>query len=356
MICELWTRWAMLPFDTLAWWQAVTGRKPPEWSSPNEVVLEAPFAMLRDFSTGGDDVVPTLIFPPMAGHASTIIDMEGQSQVQLCLARGLSRVYSFDWLAATRETNDVTIEDRMAFIGEAVEAIAGERGKVNIVGNCQGGWEASIWAALNPERVNTLILAGSPIDTSVDITPDLLPLIRWFQAVGETATAATLRAMVAFEGGVHRGLSQIGFFAMMHPAAHQFGHLRLYNHIREPETVARFRRFYDWYFHPVDLSGALFRWCIPHLFVNNELYEGKLEVGGRRVDLRSITAPVFLLAGEEDDITPARQQMHMANVVGSERVEKYTTPGGHLGVFIGHRSQATVWRQMLARVLELSDS
>jgi poly(3-hydroxyalkanoate) synthetase len=162
--------------------------------------------------------------------------------------------------------------------------------------------------------------------------------------------------MVAFEGGVHRGLSQIGFFVMMHPATHQFGHLRLYNHIREPDTVARFRRFYDWYFHPVDMSGALFRWCIPHLFVNNELYEGKLEVGGRRVDLRSITAPVFLLAGEEDDITPARQQMHMANVIGSERVEKYTTPGGHLGVFIGHRSQATVWRQMLARVRELSDS
>jgi hypothetical protein len=73
--------------------------------------------------------------------------------------------------------------------------------------------------------------------------------------VGETATAATLRAMVAFEGGVHRGLSQIGFFVMMHPAAHQFRHLRLYNHIREPETVARFRRFYDWYFHPVDMSG-----------------------------------------------------------------------------------------------------
>lgn len=364
MIWELWTRWAMLPFDTAAWWQAVTGRKPPEWSSPNEVVLEAPFGMLRDFSAGGDDrggddtgadnTVPTLIFPPMAGHASTIVDMEGQSQVQLCLDQGLTRVYSFDWLGASRETSDVTIEDRMAFIGQAVDAIAGERGKVNIVGNCQGGWEASIWAALNPERVNTLILAGAPIDTSVDINPGLLPLIRWFQAAGETATAATLRAVLAFEGGVHRGLSQIGFFVMMHPATHQSAHLRLYNHIREPETVARFRRFYDWYFHPVDMSGAVYRWCIQHLFVNNELYEGRLEVGGRRVDLRSITAPVFLLAGEEDDITPTRQQMHMANVVGSERVEQYTTPGGHLGVFIGRRSQATVWRQMLAGVRELS--
>jgi poly(3-hydroxyalkanoate) synthetase len=132
----------MLPFDTLAWWEAVACRKPPQWSSLNKVVLEAPFALLRDFSTGGGDVVPTLIFPPMAGHASTIIDMAGQSQVQLCLARGLSCVYSFDWLGATRKTSDVTIEDRIAFIDKSVEAIAGERGKVNIIGNCQGGWEA----------------------------------------------------------------------------------------------------------------------------------------------------------------------------------------------------------------------
>jgi poly(3-hydroxyalkanoate) synthetase len=369
MIGELWARQAtmtrqamMMPFDTLAWWQAVAGRKPPEWSSPNEVVLEAPFALLRDFSTAstagddGDDLVPTLIFPPMSGHASTIVDMAGQSQVQLCLAQGLSRVYAFDWLSATRETTHVTIDDRLAFIGKAVEAIAGEHGKVNLVGNCQGGWEASIWAALNPGRVNTLILAGSPIDTSVDIPYGLRGLIRWFQTAGETATAETLRAMVAFEGGVHRGLSQLSLFMMKHPAAHQLEHLRLYSRIREPEAVARFSRFYDWYFYPVDMSAALFQWCVPHLFVKNELYEGRLEIGGRRVDLRSITAPVFLLAGEQDDITPPRQQLHMANVVGSERVEKYTTPGGHLGVFIGHRSQATVWPQMLSQVRELSGS
>ena len=35
---------------------------------------------------------------------------------------------------------------------------------MNLVGDCQGGWLATIYAALHPERVNTLTIAGAPID------------------------------------------------------------------------------------------------------------------------------------------------------------------------------------------------
>ena len=35
---------------------------------------------------------------------------------------------------------------------------------MNLIGDCQGGWLAAIYAALYPERVNTLTLAGAPID------------------------------------------------------------------------------------------------------------------------------------------------------------------------------------------------
>ena len=88
-----------VPVDTALWARETTSRKPPQWNSRNEVVLAAPFALLRDFSAGDDDVVPTLLFPPLAGHASCIIDKNGQSQVQLCITTGLTKVYSFDWLS-----------------------------------------------------------------------------------------------------------------------------------------------------------------------------------------------------------------------------------------------------------------
>ena len=55
-----------VPVDTALWAHETTNRKPPKWNSRNEVVLAAPFALLRDFSVGDDDVVPTLLLPPMA--------------------------------------------------------------------------------------------------------------------------------------------------------------------------------------------------------------------------------------------------------------------------------------------------
>ncbi len=62
--------------DCVRWWETVTDRGRPSWSTPHEVVFEAPVARLRDFSTAGpqEQVVPTLVLPPQAGHDSCIVD------------------------------------------------------------------------------------------------------------------------------------------------------------------------------------------------------------------------------------------------------------------------------------------
>ena len=38
-------------------------------------------------------------------------------------------------------------------------------GRVNLVGDCRGGWLAVVYAGLHPEHVNTLTIGGAPIDT-----------------------------------------------------------------------------------------------------------------------------------------------------------------------------------------------
>jgi poly(3-hydroxyalkanoate) synthetase len=350
MLADLITDLAMAPYDFTKWAVATAHRKNPEWVTPNRVVLDRPVAKLRDFSTTYSDATPTLILPPMAGHASTIVDYSGQSQVQLVLDHGLTHLYAIDWKGATQDTKDVTIEDRMAFVTLAVHLIAGFSGKVNLIGNCQGGWESSVWAALNPERVNTLTVAGAPIDTSVgdSLTKTLLPILV------PGGSTKLFELAVASMGGVWPGINMISAFMLMHPTSHPAAHIKLFGDIRDSEKVERFSKFYDWYFHPVNLSGALYLWAVKHLFVDNELYRGVLKVGGETVDLHNIKAPVFLLAGESDDITPPEQQLNMANVVGSEEVHTHTAPGGHIGLFIGGKSQRDFWPLMLARVRELS--
>ena len=266
-----------VPVDTALWAHETTNRKPPTWHSRNEVVLASPFALLRDFSAGDDDVVPTLLFPPLAGHASCIIDKKGQSQVQLCLNTGLTRLYSFDWLSCTKAAKDTTEADRLDFITRAVDLIAGPEGKVNIVGNCQGGWEATLWAAMHPERVNTLIVAGAPIDTSAGNGPaqKLMPILI------PRGNMALYKAMVKANGGIVPGINNVAGAIAMHPATHVGEHLKVYAHVHDREYLDHFSDFYDWYLHPVNLPGALYLWAVEHLFVRNELFTGELEVAGQ---------------------------------------------------------------------------
>jgi polyhydroxyalkanoate depolymerase len=343
---NLWAKWAMMPYDTTAWWLAMLNRKPPAWATPNTVVLDTPIARLRDFSTDSG-VTPTLIFPPMAGHASTIVDYPGQSQVQLVLDHGLTNVHVIDWLGATRETRNTTIQDRLQFVSEAVTRIAGD-GKVNIIGNCQGGWESAIYAALHPQRVNSLTVAGAPVDTSAGDSE----FRSWLPLMAPGGDLTLFRNMVAASGGMWPGMNQIAAFMMLHPTTHTFEHLRLYNHIREPDVVERFSTFYDWYFSPVDLPGAFYLWALENIFIGNKLYRGTIKVDGVEVALKNITAPVFLLAGKGDDITPPEQVMNMAGMV-SGPVRKVMVPGGHIGLFIGRNAQRNFWSQILDEVREL---
>ena len=339
-----------VPVDTALWAHEIANRKPPQWHSRNEVVLASPSALLRDFSVGDDDVVPTLVFPPLAGHASCIIDKKGQSQVQLCINTGLTKLYSFDWLSCTKAAKDTTEADRLDFITRAVDLIAGPEGTVNIVGDCQGGWEAALWAAMHPGRVNTLIVAGAPIDTSAGngLAKKLMPIVI------PRGNMALYKAMVKAYGGIWPGINSVLGFIAMHPATHVAEHLKVYAHVHDREYLDHFSDFYDWYLYPVNLPGKLYLWAVEHLFVKNEMFKGELEVAGTTVSLRSITCPVFLLGGEQDDITPWQQVHNMRYAVGSSLVRWYLAPGGHIGLFIGRQSQAEYWTPILAQVRELS--
>ena len=201
-----------------------------------------------------------------------------------------------------------------------------------------------------PDRVNTLIVAGAPIDTSAGNGPaqKLMPVLI------PRGNMALYKAMVKAYGGIVPGINNVMGSIAVHPATHVAEHLKLFWHVRDREYLDHFSDFYDWYLYPVNLPGKLYLWAVEHLFVKNELFKGELEVAGQTVSLRSITCPVFLLGGEEDDITPWQQVHNMRYAVGSSLVRWYLAPGGHIGLFIGQQSQGEYWTPILAQVRELS--
>jgi poly(3-hydroxyalkanoate) synthetase len=336
------------------WVSTMAHRQQPEWHLPHRTVLRTPFAHVHDFSPSDADpgVVPTLVLPPQAGHSSHVVDFApGQSQLAVILDAGLTRLYAMEWRAATAATRDVTITDYLDVVDRAI-VLAG--GRVNLVGDCQGGWLAAIYAALHPERVHTLTLAGAPID---------------FHA-GESVIAASTRvltralgmapyhALVALNGGNMSGRAVLANFIAMQPQSEIGRQLQLLAHLDDPAHVERYRVFEDWFKHTQDIPGAFYLWLVEHLFHGNELIDGRLVVEGKRADLANITCPLYLLAGARDHITPPPQLFAAADAVGtppSEIVQR-TAEGGHLGLFTGSRALEDDWPVLMAEVYAQSIS
>lgn len=338
--------------DLVEWTREVNRREKPEWATPHTITGEWPLARLRDFSGADEphDVIPTLLLPPQAGHDSCIVDYApGQSQVVTALESGCVRVYSMDWVGATDETKDASIEDYLDVIKNAIDVLGGH---VNLIGDCQGGWLATIYAATHPDTVHTLSIAGAPIDFHAGE-----PLIHdWMQLVSPMGQLDFYKAAVDANNGVLPGDFLLTGFKLMQPEAEMQRQMALLANIHDKRHVERYRRFEDWFQWTQPIPGPFYLWIVEHLFMKNELLNGTLEVGGQHVDLAEIHCPLYLLAGAKDHITPPAQVFAMADFVSTpkEEVTRLTTTGGHLGIFMGHESLRNYWAPVFANIASLS--
>lgn len=339
----------------MMWWNAMLDRREPQWHRPNEIVLSTPFAHLRDFtaapeSSGAVDVVPTLVLPPQAGHSSHVVDFSpAQSQLGAIAEAGLTRLFALEWRPATTATRHTTITDYVELIDRSIRHLGG---RANLVGDCQGGWLAAIYAALHPDRVHTLTLAGAPIDFHAGESV----IASSTRAMTGAFGLAPYRALVAAGGGNMPGHAVLTNFIAIQPQGEISRQLELLAHITDDGHVERYRAFEDWFKHTQDIPGAFYLWLVEHLFHGNELISGRLVVDGRRADLAAITCPLFLLAGSTDHITPAAQLFAAADAVGTpaDQVTRRITHGGHLGLFMGREALRTDWPVLMAAVRALS--
>lgn len=342
--------------ELVRWLRVTLDRRPPEWATPNEIVFETSLARLRDFTPddSASDVVATLVLPPQAGHDSSIVDFSpAQSQIRSIRESGLTRLYSLDWIGATEETTDATVEDYLDVIDDCIDRIGGP---VNLIGDCQGGWLATIYAALAPERVNTLTIAGAPIDFHAG-DPAILAVL---QTLAPGGNLGLYQALVAAHGGVLPGEAMISGFVLLHPQDEVEKSVDLLANINDKRHVERFREFEDWFKHAQDIPGAFYLWVVEHLFRDNALIEGAVSLRGQKVSLSQIGCPLNLLAGETDHITPPAQVFAAADHVSTPRPPPGPNPRTDRRSVVGRQSPAPTVRVGLvlhgARHLAARDS
>jgi len=306
----------------------------PNLATPNTVRLDLRTMKLRDY--GKPDRFPTLVDAPHAGHTAMIADYhKGQSLIETLLANGINHVALTDWKPATEDMKDLEIDN---YLAEIVIAIDDLGGKVNLVGLCQGGWVSAMIAARFPHKVNALVLAGAPIDTDAGNGP--------VKRMVQQSPMSFYEELVEFGGGLMKGKFMLQGWKNMHPEQHYIqDHVDLYEHLDDPVYLKKEETFESWYENPIDLPGRWYLEVIQQLFKENRLAKGSFIGLGRRLNLKDITCPVYLLAGESDDITTTEQVFDAEKYVGTapDKLEKKLVPGGHIGLFMGARTLHDVW-------------
>ena len=305
------------------------------FASANVVALDLKTMRLRDYSTDGS-ALPIIVHAPFAGHDSVIADFHRRQSLMGCLQHHAGgRLFLTDWKSAGPETRDFGIDEYLAELLIAIEHVGG---RAHLVGLCQGGWACAMLAARFPEKVASLVLAGAPLDLAAGdgaIKRSVQALLQGF-----------FEGLVALGGGYLRGATMLQGFKSMHPFEQYVGkYTHLYEHVDEPDFRERLERFSGWFEHPIDLPGRWYLQVVRELFRDNRFFAGSFVGLGQTLSIADIRCPTYLLAGEDDDITPPIQVHNAADRLSTPAgsIESQTVPGGHVGLFMSHRTVGDTW-------------
>lgn len=269
----------------------------------------------------------TLLVPPQAGHDYKLLmwPNKANNMAECALEHFDGGVYIIEWLSCTHERRNESYEDLVMQLHECVDTIAVPY--LQLVGVCQGGTLAAIFASIFPWEVQDLVISSAPID--VRAAPGILdkaidmPLYKY-------------QLVVAMGGGRMLGQIMLASWKSSDAKKHYWD--------RYFTTSDRQDMFYDWYDRVLHLSGGWYLYLIEHLFQGNKLIKNEFILFDEPVVLSDITAHTTVLTGTQDTITPPPQTLAMRHDL------HYSVDAGHIGVSMGSEAIRDVLPLVFGRV------
>lgn len=311
--------------------------EPPVGATPKDVVYSNGTLRLYHYRPMTDEVyrVP-VVFVMSLVSKPWILDLTmGQSFVQYMLQQGFD-VFMIDWGVPRPEDKHLRFEDYvddfMPACFEQVQKVTGEE-EFSILGYCMGGQLALMYAGTHPEApVKNLVCAATPVDMNgMGLFKNwtdrrYFDVDRLVDSVGNIPPELMLRS-----------------FEMLRPSDRWFSYLRLLDNLWDPMFVYGYRIMYKWTNEQIPFPGETYRQFIHELMWENKLMNGTLEIGGKRVDTKSITCPVFHAMAEHDHIAPYPSTAALTQIVGSEEKEDVVLKGGHVSLVAGKNAVERLW-------------
>lgn len=273
--------------------------------------------------------IPCLVSFAMINRQDVLDIQPDRSLMKKLLDEGLD-VYIIDWGYPGKQDRYLTMEDYiLGYLDDAVDYVrkANKAPKINMLAICQGGTFSMIYASLKPEKFNTLTTFVAPFD----FKGNECMLYRWTKDID-------VDAMVDSIGTIPGSMLDQGF-GFLKPSMNISKYLGVMDSLEDEEKLLSFLRMEKWKADLPNIAGEMFRKYIKDLFRDNKLIKGEMELGGHKVDLKNMTVPYLNVYATEDNIIPNTSTLPVMDKIGTTDKTAYPFKGGHIGVFVGSKSQ-----------------
>jgi polyhydroxyalkanoate synthase len=300
--------------------------------TPYDIVYEEDRVKLKHYKPTVDIQLkrPLLVVYALINR-ETMLDLQpGRSVVQNFLQEGID-VYMIDWGYPARKDRYLTIDDHVnGYMDNIVNFILDKHhlDKIHLMGICMGGTFSVIYSALHPEKIKNLVTTVTP--TNFDTEQGLLHI--WMKDMDVDRIVDTY-------GNIPGDIMNMGFL-LLNPARLMIDkYVGFIENMANKKFVENFVRMEKWIFDSPDVPGETFRQFIRDCYQKNLLIQSKMEVGGKRVDLKKITMPLLNYYGKYDHLVPPEACELLTSRVGSKDTEDICLDTGHIGIYVSSKCQ-----------------
>jgi polyhydroxyalkanoate synthase len=293
-------------------------------ATPGQVVFRNALIELIQYAPTTETVCrrPLLIVPPWINKYYVLDLNPEKSFIRWAVAQGLT-VFVISWVNpdarhAHKDFESYVREGVFAALG-AIELATGERESA-AVGYCVGGTLLSVALAYMAQTNDRRISSATLFATQVDFTDagDLKVFVDYerLRAI-ETKMA---------EKGYLEGSEMAGAFNMLRPNDLIWSFF-VNNYLKGKEPMA-----FDllvWNADATRMPAANHSFYLRNCYLENNLTQGRMVLGGKTLDLGKVTIPIYELAAREDHIAPAQSVFVGAQFFGGP--VRYVMAGsGHI--------------------------
>ncbi len=214
---------------------------------------------------------------------------------------------------------------------------------VDLLGVCQGGTLALVYASLPMARVRRLVTMVTPV--SFAPSPHLLG--RWATALAgeldrvgtqEFAARGNLAASSLHQGFVALRPFQLGFQK----------YLGVADHADDPDWLQQFGRMERWIASGPAQPALASAEFLGLSYGRNALWNDQWRVGDLSAQLEQVRAPVCNLYALRDHLVPPAQTTVLEQRLPAPQYRAHAFDGGHIGIFTSRRATLEVFPAVAA--------